>query len=158
MGRDGVGMGEGLEGELWAGGLWGGGHVHPHSRPGPQVYEVELHISKVVLADRGDYRLEVKAKDFCDSCGFNIDVEGALPGVGPRVWGLGWGTRSRGWGVPDCGDRLHAQSVRRGRSAAPAKAREASAVLAGSRDTGLRKGTEGKGVWVRGRVCRMNGR
>ncbi|XP_063471741.1 myosin-binding protein C, fast-type isoform X4 [Symphalangus syndactylus] len=39
------------------------------------VYTVELHIGKVVLGDRGDYRLEVKAKDACDSCGFNIDVE-----------------------------------------------------------------------------------
>ena len=42
---------------------------------------MELRISKVVQEDRGDYRLEVKAKDTCDSCGFNIDVEGAL-GVG----------------------------------------------------------------------------
>lgn len=48
---------------------------------GPQVYNVELHIGKVLLVDRGDYRLEVKAKDICDSCGFNIDVEGALEGV-----------------------------------------------------------------------------
>ncbi|XP_058136666.1 myosin-binding protein C, fast-type [Dasypus novemcinctus] len=39
------------------------------------VCTVELHIGKVVLGDRGDYRLEVKAKDVCDSCGFNIDVE-----------------------------------------------------------------------------------
>ncbi|XP_054394909.1 myosin-binding protein C, fast-type isoform X4 [Pongo abelii] len=39
------------------------------------VYTVELHIGKVVLGDRGDYRLEVKAKDTRDSCGFNIDVE-----------------------------------------------------------------------------------
>uniref|UniRef100_A0A8C9UPH2 Myosin binding protein C2 n=1 Tax=Spermophilus dauricus TaxID=99837 RepID=A0A8C9UPH2_SPEDA len=39
------------------------------------VYTVELHIGKVVLGDRGDYRLEVKAKDICDSCSFNIDVE-----------------------------------------------------------------------------------
>ncbi|XP_015352445.1 myosin-binding protein C, fast-type [Marmota marmota marmota] len=39
------------------------------------VYAVELHIGKVVLGDRGDYRLEVKAKDICDSCSFNIDVE-----------------------------------------------------------------------------------
>ncbi|XP_007955834.1 myosin-binding protein C, fast-type [Orycteropus afer afer] len=43
--------------------------------PGPQVYTVELHIGKVVLGDRGDYRLEVKTKNACDSCGFNIDVE-----------------------------------------------------------------------------------
>lgn len=41
-----------------------------------QVYTVELHIGKVVLGDRGDYRLEVKAKDVCDSCNFSIDVEG----------------------------------------------------------------------------------
>ena len=39
------------------------------------VYTLELHIGKVVLGDRGDYRLEVKAKDVCDSCAFNIDVE-----------------------------------------------------------------------------------
>ncbi|XP_058385928.1 myosin-binding protein C, fast-type isoform X1 [Diceros bicornis minor] len=39
------------------------------------VYTLELHIGKVVLGDRGDYRLEVKAKDLSDSCGFNIDVE-----------------------------------------------------------------------------------
>ncbi|XP_059733070.1 myosin-binding protein C, fast-type isoform X1 [Bos taurus] len=39
------------------------------------VYTIELHITKVVLGDRGDYRIEVKAKDFCDSCAFNIDVE-----------------------------------------------------------------------------------
>ncbi|XP_032120418.1 myosin-binding protein C, fast-type-like [Sapajus apella] len=42
------------------------------------VYTVELRIGKVVLGDRGDYRLEVKAKDACDSCSFNIDVEGTL--------------------------------------------------------------------------------
>ncbi|NIG57950.1 myosin-binding protein C, fast-type [Pontoporia blainvillei] len=39
------------------------------------VYTLELHIGKVVLGDRGDYRLEVKAKDICDSCAFKIDVE-----------------------------------------------------------------------------------
>ncbi|XP_012588974.1 PREDICTED: myosin-binding protein C, fast-type [Condylura cristata] len=39
------------------------------------VYTVEMSIGKVILGDRGDYRLEVKAKDACDSCGFNIDVE-----------------------------------------------------------------------------------
>ncbi|XP_037373045.1 myosin-binding protein C, fast-type [Talpa occidentalis] len=39
------------------------------------VYTLELRIGKVILGDRGDYRLEVKAKDVCDSCGFNIDVE-----------------------------------------------------------------------------------
>lgn len=51
---------------------------------------MELHIKKVVLGDRGDYRLEVKAKDVCDSCGFNIDVEGPLAGArrpcGFEVW------------------------------------------------------------------------
>uniref|UniRef100_F1RH19 Myosin-binding protein C, fast-type n=1 Tax=Sus scrofa TaxID=9823 RepID=F1RH19_PIG len=51
------------------------GHTHPDRCPGPQVYTLELRIGKVVLGDRGDYRLEVKAKDFCDSCAFNIDVE-----------------------------------------------------------------------------------
>lgn len=70
-----------------------GGPVHPHPRPWTQVYTVELHIGKVVLGDRGDYRLEVKAKDTCDSCGFNIDVEGTLVGGGgakgsvPGEWG-----------------------------------------------------------------------
>ncbi|XP_076987032.1 myosin-binding protein C, fast-type isoform X2 [Tamandua tetradactyla] len=39
------------------------------------VFTVELRIGKVVLGDRGDYRLEVKAKNACDSCGFSIDVE-----------------------------------------------------------------------------------
>ncbi|XP_036088599.1 myosin-binding protein C, fast-type [Rousettus aegyptiacus] len=43
--------------------------------PANNVYNVELQIKKVVLGDRGDYRLEVKAKDMCDSCSFNIDVE-----------------------------------------------------------------------------------
>lgn len=47
------------------------------------VYNVELHIGKVVLGDRGDYRLEVKAKDFCDSCSFNIDVEATQDSSGP---------------------------------------------------------------------------
>lgn len=39
------------------------------------VYIVELYIGKVVLGDCGDYCFEVKVKDICDSCGFNIDVE-----------------------------------------------------------------------------------
>ncbi|XP_072466524.1 myosin-binding protein C, fast-type [Notamacropus eugenii] len=39
------------------------------------VYVIELHIGKVVVGDRGDYRCEVKAKDVCDSCNFSIDVE-----------------------------------------------------------------------------------
>ncbi|XP_007179987.1 myosin-binding protein C, fast-type [Balaenoptera acutorostrata] len=43
--------------------------------PASNVYALELHIGKVVLGDRGDYRLEVKAKDICDSCAFKIDVE-----------------------------------------------------------------------------------
>ena len=78
----------------WAVGVWGGtgGHyMHPHPWPGPQVYTVELHIGKVVLGDRGDYRIEVKAKDLCDSCAFNIDVEGMLVRVGAKVLGSGWG-------------------------------------------------------------------
>lgn len=57
--------------------------------PGPQVYTLELHIVKVVLGDRGSYRLEVKAKDVCDSCGFSIDVEGALAGVATKGCGMG---------------------------------------------------------------------
>ena len=78
----------------WAVVAWvgtGGHHMHWHPWPGLQVYTLELHIMKVVLGDRGDYRIEVKAKDFCDSCGFNIDVEGMLVGAGPSVWGLGKG-------------------------------------------------------------------
>ncbi|KAI5930703.1 Myosin-binding protein C, fast-type [Manis javanica] len=43
--------------------------------PANNVYTLELHIVKVVLGDRGSYRLEVKAKDVCDSSGFSIDVE-----------------------------------------------------------------------------------
>ncbi|XP_056681544.1 myosin-binding protein C, fast-type isoform X3 [Monodelphis domestica] len=43
--------------------------------PQSNVYTAELHIGKVVVGDRGDYRCEVKAKDACDSCSFNIDVE-----------------------------------------------------------------------------------
>uniref|UniRef100_G3U3Y5 Myosin binding protein C2 n=1 Tax=Loxodonta africana TaxID=9785 RepID=G3U3Y5_LOXAF len=46
-----------------------------HHDSASNVYTVELHIGKVVLGDRGDYRLEVKSKDTCDSCGFSIDVE-----------------------------------------------------------------------------------
>uniref|UniRef100_A0A4W2HL54 Myosin-binding protein C, fast-type n=1 Tax=Bos indicus x Bos taurus TaxID=30522 RepID=A0A4W2HL54_BOBOX len=62
------------------------------------VYTIELHITKVVLGDRGDYRIEVKAKDFCDSCAFNIDVEGGGSasqkkddddlGIPPEIWEL----------------------------------------------------------------------
>ena len=76
----------------WAVGAWCGteGHrMHWHPWPGPQVYTIELHITKVVLGDRGDYRIEVKAKDFCDSCAFNIDVEGMLVGVGAKGLGSG---------------------------------------------------------------------
>ena len=64
---------------------------------------MELHIGKVVLGDRGDYRLEIKAKDVCDSCSFNVDVEGALAGAlagaqaGPgELAGVG-GSRQLGW-------------------------------------------------------------
>ncbi|XP_015665629.1 myosin-binding protein C, fast-type [Protobothrops mucrosquamatus] len=39
------------------------------------IYSNELKIEKVVIGDRGDYRFEVTAKDFFDSCVFNIDVE-----------------------------------------------------------------------------------
>lgn len=76
----------------WAVGAWGGTgsrHMHWHPWPGPQVYTVELHITKVVLGDRGDYRIEVKAKDFCDSCTFNIDVECMLVGLGAKGLGSG---------------------------------------------------------------------
>lgn len=83
--------------------MWGGAGEQSHSptslAPCPQVYTVELHIGKVVVEDRGNYRLEVKAKDFCDSCAFNIDVEGALvgvAGVGEQRVGCG------GWGWDGC--------------------------------------------------------
>lgn len=93
----------------------GGGGTHA-SGPGPQVYNVELQIKKVVLGDRGDYRLEVKAKDMCDSCSFNIDVEGTLAGVRQRWWVRGrrgggeaglWmrESRFRGWGIQNWGNR-----------------------------------------------------
>ncbi|NXA44188.1 MYPC2 protein, partial [Eudromia elegans] len=45
-----------------------------------KVYTFELHISKVVIGDRGDYRCEVTTKDKKDSCSFNIDVEGRARG------------------------------------------------------------------------------
>lgn len=58
---------------------------------------MELHIGKVVLGDRGDYRLEIKAKDVCDSCSFNVDVEGALAGAlaggAGGAGGTGWSGR-----------------------------------------------------------------
>ena len=82
----------------------GVGHVHPYPWPGPQVYALELHIGKVVLGDRGDYRLEVKAKDICDSCAFKIDVEGMLAGVGARGLGSGWGDGSVSQVLGECTD------------------------------------------------------
>uniref|UniRef100_A0A8C7E538 Myosin binding protein C2 n=1 Tax=Naja naja TaxID=35670 RepID=A0A8C7E538_NAJNA len=39
------------------------------------IYSYELKIEKIVIGDRGDYRIEVTAKDFFDSCVFNIDAE-----------------------------------------------------------------------------------
>lgn len=66
---------------------------------------MELHIGKVVLGDRGDYRLEIKAKDACDSCGFNIDVEGALVGTEElEVHGSGGGGRMSPPGTGGCGE------------------------------------------------------
>ncbi|XP_064355598.1 myosin-binding protein C, fast-type isoform X2 [Dromaius novaehollandiae] len=44
-----------------------------------KVYTFELHISKVAISDRGDYRCEVADKDKKDSCSFNIDVEAPRP-------------------------------------------------------------------------------
>uniref|UniRef100_A0A670ZMS5 Myosin binding protein C2 n=1 Tax=Pseudonaja textilis TaxID=8673 RepID=A0A670ZMS5_PSETE len=41
------------------------------------IYSYELKIEKVVIGDRGDYRVEVSAKDFFDSCVFNIDRIGS---------------------------------------------------------------------------------
>ncbi|XP_075771088.1 myosin-binding protein C, fast-type isoform X2 [Pelodiscus sinensis] len=40
-----------------------------------KVHTFELHISKVVIGDRGDYRCEVASKEKSDLCNFNIDVE-----------------------------------------------------------------------------------
>ncbi|XP_063798955.1 myosin-binding protein C, fast-type-like isoform X2 [Pseudophryne corroboree] len=42
-----------------------------------KIYNFELKILKVVVADAGGYRCEVTAKDKCDSTSFNIDVESA---------------------------------------------------------------------------------
>lgn len=56
---------------------------------------MELHIGKVVLGDRGDYRLEVKAKDVCDSCSFNVDVEGMLGAEPGTLAGGGFSTEPR---------------------------------------------------------------
>uniref|UniRef100_A0A8C8RXC7 Myosin-binding protein C, fast-type n=1 Tax=Pelusios castaneus TaxID=367368 RepID=A0A8C8RXC7_9SAUR len=39
------------------------------------VFTFELHIGKVVIGDRGDYRCEVTGKEKSDTCNFNIDVE-----------------------------------------------------------------------------------
>ncbi|XP_062456920.1 LOW QUALITY PROTEIN: myosin-binding protein C, fast-type [Rhea pennata] len=44
-----------------------------------KVYTFELHIGKVAVSDRGDYRCEVADKDKKDSCSFNIDVEAPRP-------------------------------------------------------------------------------
>ncbi|XP_050784134.1 myosin-binding protein C, fast-type [Gopherus flavomarginatus] len=40
-----------------------------------KVYICELHIGKVVIGDRGDYRCEVTGKEKSDMCTFSIDVE-----------------------------------------------------------------------------------
>ncbi|XP_069493060.1 myosin-binding protein C, fast-type isoform X2 [Ambystoma mexicanum] len=40
-----------------------------------KVYTYELRIGKANIADAGGYRCEVTAKDKCDSCSFNIEVE-----------------------------------------------------------------------------------
>ncbi|KAM9298862.1 myosin-binding protein C, fast-type-like [Gastrophryne carolinensis] len=42
-----------------------------------KIYHFELKILKAVAADSGGYRCEIIAKDKCDSCSFNIDVEAA---------------------------------------------------------------------------------
>uniref|UniRef100_A0A8C5SZI7 Myosin-binding protein C, fast-type n=1 Tax=Laticauda laticaudata TaxID=8630 RepID=A0A8C5SZI7_LATLA len=68
------------------------------------IYSYELKIEKVVIGDRGDYRIEVTAKDFFDSCVFNIDAEGTTVftlfkkkkkkdddddlGIPPEIWEL----------------------------------------------------------------------
>lgn len=41
-----------------------------------QIYTYEMKIVKVVDADAGGYRCEVLSKDKCDSCTFEITVEG----------------------------------------------------------------------------------
>lgn len=80
----------------------------------PQVYNVELHIGKVVIGDRGDYRLEIKANDVCDSCPFNVDVEGAQAGPGALA-GVGW-MRLWKWGGHSLSEeRVQIQEWERGR-------------------------------------------
>lgn len=46
-----------------------------------QVYTYEMSIIKVVEGDAGGYRCEATSKDKCDSCTFEVTVEGgSLPG------------------------------------------------------------------------------
>lgn len=41
-----------------------------------QIYTYEMTIVKVVEGDAGGYRCEVTSKDKCDSCTFEVTVEG----------------------------------------------------------------------------------
>lgn len=41
-----------------------------------QIYTYEMKMVKVVAGDAGGYRCEVSAKDKCDSCTFEVTVEG----------------------------------------------------------------------------------
>lgn len=41
-----------------------------------QIYTYEMSIIKVVDGDAGGYRCEVTSKDKCDSCTFEVSVEG----------------------------------------------------------------------------------
>lgn len=44
--------------------------------PPPQIYTYEMKIIKAVAGDSGGYRCEVTAKDKCDSCTFEIEIQG----------------------------------------------------------------------------------
>lgn len=47
-----------------------------HSLSLRQLYTYEMSIIKVVDGDAGGYRCEVTTKDKCDSCTFEVSVEG----------------------------------------------------------------------------------
>lgn len=47
-----------------------------HLHVSPQIYTYEMSIIKVVDGDAGGYRCEVTSKDKCDSCTFEVGVEG----------------------------------------------------------------------------------
>lgn len=49
---------------------------HPPSLSLCQIYTYEMSIIKVVDGDAGGYRCEVTSKDKCDSCTFEVSVQG----------------------------------------------------------------------------------